>query len=401
MAHLIRGLSEAGTVDVVSADSTRGDTAPPDGLIARTIRVPWGPAVGPRSWVREWATARSDRRLPRRMLKGRLVPLSNAVADLLTDSTYDVVWFEHVDVWAATADIVAARCPNAVTICDFDNLENLALRARRSVGPAWSRPGGRPRTRADVGIAVRWITSRIADLDDERRFDRLQRRVAAAVDRVVVCSPLDVKRSRCPNAICVPNGFEVADRLAERIDGPRRPPTFTFIGLMSYGPNTDAVTWFAREVFPAVRAGTGAEFRIVGRRADAVAALAACDGVTVVGEVPSVAPELDRADVVVIPIRFGAGTRLKAVEAMAHRRPIAATTIGVEGLGLTAGIDVEIGDDAASLAACCRHLLDSDHWTSVADAAELQYRKCFEWSRIRAELASTVRELVESSSSTG
>lgn len=396
MANLVAGLAEAGDVDLISADQRGGTAADvPDALEVTSTVVRWAPPRSAAAWVPRWTAGAVRGTVPRRMLKGQLDPLRSAVSDALASTTYDLVWFEHVDVWAATADLVEHHQPTAARVCDFDNLENLLLRGRRRIPPAWPSSRGASAVVRRVATAGRWVISRLFDLDDERRFDRLQRHIASRVDRVVVCSPVDVERSGCPNAVCVPNGFEPTDGLAARLDGPRTPPTFVFVGLMSYQPNRDAAHWFARDVFPLVRDGTGAELRLVGRRPEALDGLERLDGVTVVGEVDSTTPELDRADIAVIPIRFGGGTRLKAVEAMAHGRPIAATSIGIEGLGLRDGFDVEVGDDAASLAAACRRLLDPQHHRTVAANAEATYRDRYEWSTIRSQVASMVGELVD------
>ena len=71
--------------------------------------------------------------------------------------------------------------------------------------------------------------------------------------------------------------------------------------------------------------------------------VAAADGVEVVGQVADLAPELRDAGAVVVPIRWGAGTRIKLIEAMAHRVPVISTTIGAEGLGLV-GLDPGLGE---------------------------------------------------------
>ena len=53
--------------------------------------------------------------------------------------------------------------------------------------------------------------------------------------------------------------------------------------------------------------------------------------VSVVGRVPDMAAELARADLVVVPVRYGSGTRVKILEAFAHRVPVVSTTVGSRG----------------------------------------------------------------------
>jgi glycosyltransferase involved in cell wall biosynthesis len=90
-----------------------------------------------------------------------------------------------------------------------------------------------------------------------------------------------------------------------------------------------------------------------------VRALGADPRVTVAADPPDVGPWYRSASVAVVPIRAGGGTRIKALEAFAHCRPVVATSVGARGLGL-AGSDGPIltADDAPGFSAACRRLLD-------------------------------------------
>ena len=98
-----------------------------------------------------------------------------------------------------------------------------------------------------------------------------------------------------------------------------------FTGAMDYWPNIDAVTWFASEMLPRLRAKWPTlRFHIVGRSpAPAVRALAG-EAVTVTGTVPDVRPYLQHAAVVVAPLRLARGIQNKILEAMAMGRPVVA-----------------------------------------------------------------------------
>src|SRR4029079_1444016 len=59
------------------------------------------------------------------------------------------------------------------------------------------------------------------------------------------------------------------------------------------------------------------------------------------------------AQVVVVPIQAGGGTRIKEIEALARRRPVVSTPLGVEGLDVVDGVHVLLGDDADAIARQC------------------------------------------------
>ncbi len=70
-----------------------------------------------------------------------------------------------------------------------------------------------------------------------------------------------------------------------------------FVGAMDYWANADAVSWFARHVFPQIRERIPeARFYIVGSRPlDAVSRLGKLPGITVTGAVKDIRPYLAHA----------------------------------------------------------------------------------------------------------
>ena len=126
-----------------------------------------------------------------------------------------------------------------------------------------------------------------------------------------------------------------------------------FTGAMDYWPNIDAVTWFAREVLPAVVAQRpDVRFYIVGMNpTPAVSALASDPHVRVTGKVPDVRPYLQHATVVVAPLRVARGVQNKVLEAMAMEQTVVATASCVAPLSEKARRAVVTADDAAGIAA--------------------------------------------------
>ena len=119
--------------------------------------------------------------------------------------------------------------------------------------------------------------------------------------------------------------------------------------------------------------------------------------VTVVGTVPAMEPELARADIAVVPIRYGSGTRLKILESFAHRVPVVSTTVGAEGLEVVDGVHLLLADDPDAFAAACQRLLtEPDLRKRLVDAAEMLYREQFERSAARDRIQALVREVAGS-----
>ena len=217
--------------------------------------------------------------------------------------TYDVVWFSK-----ATTFELLGRPHLGPTILDLDDLEDEKIKSRlAALGAGPTGPGISARLHDGVRRAQASLNA--------TRWSRFQHSVAQEVDRVVLCSELDAGRSGLLNVSVVPNGYEAPTH--PRDDQPvADPPSLLLAGSFCYPPNADAATFFVSDILPALTARTGTvTLRLVGEPNEAVTRLSQTPGVTVVGWVPVMDDELARADLVVVPLRFGSGTRVKILEA--------------------------------------------------------------------------------------
>lgn len=173
-------------------------------------------------------------------------------------------------------------------------------------------------------------------LNTLQTFVRYERRVAGVPYATVVVGEDDARWLRritgAHNTRVIPNGVAVGPRPEPDQESPR--PTVAFTGVMSYAPNVDAVTYFAKEVWPRIRTAVPeAVFLIVGREpAPEVVRLQGMDGVEVTGEVPDMAAALARAWVAVAPMRRGSGIKNKVLEAWAVGTPVVMTRLATNGL---------------------------------------------------------------------
>lgn len=389
LANMVLALADAGSVDLVTF---RFPGAPdPDPLPDARIRhLPFeaDPQLGRAEWLGPWL--RSG--LPRQALMGKYRTAAAAGPTVLGAGPYDVVYVSNLDTWIELRQVL----PAGPVIIDFDNLQHLLLRARWRRGPVVAGDASLGRRAASAG---RWAAASVFDVVDERRWARWQQEAARQVAAVTVCSELDVRRSGCVNAVAIPNGYELA--WTPRADRARVPsdPVLLFTGLLSYEPNADAVRWFAGEVLPRLRRQVPrARFRVVGRGSDTVADVARLPGVELVGEVRSMQRELERADLSVVPIRFGAGTRLKVTEALANHLPCVTTTVGAEGIDVVDGRHVLVADDAESFARSCGKLLgDAALRRRLTGAGAELYRTRYQWPVIRARLTRLARAVAAGS----
>lgn len=327
LASTLAGLSRVADVDLCCV-LPGTPPPPPDDLPVRRLMTPRRPSGY--AWARlpHWLLGRDPRAVA-------MVPWAGPARELHAglEQAYDLAW-----VLGAHTLLGLGRPPARRVVLDVDDVPYLLLEHKLA---------------ARAGTTAQ----RAADRVDAHRWRRLLPRVAARVDAVAVCSELDRSRLGLP-AHVVPNGYEPPARLPTRVR--RGPPVLVFVGGSDYGPNDDAAAHAAREVLPLVRRRLPeAELWVVGTLApgSSTAGLADLPGVRLLGHVPDVSAVLADADVAVVPVRYGGGTRIKVLEAWAHGVPVVSSTVGAEGLDTADGQQLLIADGAAAMAEACARVL--------------------------------------------
>jgi sugar transferase (PEP-CTERM/EpsH1 system associated) len=159
--------------------------------------------------------------------------------------------------------------------------------------------------------------------------------------------------------------------------------TLVFTGAMDYWANVDAVEWFARRVFPEIRAQLPeVEFHIVGARPTAVVvALASLPGITVTGSVPDVRPFLAHASLVVAPLRIARGIQNKVLEAMAMEKIAVVSPHAMAGIGARPGEELVVANGENEFASKILALLGNGSDPDMGGAARNCVLECYSWEK--------------------
>jgi glycosyltransferase involved in cell wall biosynthesis len=209
------------------------------------------------------------------------------------------------------------------------NCESLLKRRLADTAPAW------PRRRLYAAEA--------------RALEERERRWLAAFDHVVAVSEPERERfARLnPSTVVVPNGVAPApEPELPAAPAEREPLRLLFVGSLNYEPNRDGLEWFAHAVAPRVRERVRIEIEAVGPGARGPE----LPGVRYAGRLDDLGPAYERAHAAVVPLRAGAGSRLKVLEALARGVPLVSTALGVEGFELRDGEHALIADDPDGIA---------------------------------------------------
>jgi polysaccharide biosynthesis protein PslH len=252
----------------------------------------------------------------------------------------------------------------------------------------------------ELGLArrrrQRWFQSR-----DLAKARRMEQRALSEYDRCLVCSDADAAvldaadgGTASSRVSVVPNGVD----LSAFEPGPvPAEPRVLLPGTLDWSPNVDGAVWFCEEIWPQIRAAVPEATLILAGRSPVaeVLRLEQVPGVKVHPDVRSMVPFFQSARVVVVPLRVGTGTRIKALEAMAAARPVVGTTVGLEGLRAIDGTHLRVADDSDAITRDVIEVLTRDDVAqALGTAGRALVEERFGWDRIGADFVALVSEIL-------
>ncbi len=259
----------------------------------------------------------------------------------------------------------------------------------------------RPLTVLDQHNAVYLIPERLAEGEgnpakrallaiEARKMARFEVETCARFDRVAWVTEEDFEAvderaieagTRAPKSAVIPICTDPATEapVDRRADSRR----VTFLGGLHYPPNAQGVLWFAEHVFPLVLAqAPDAVLTVIGKQPPAGLHKLGFDArnLDVTGYAPDPKPYLAETAAFIVPLHSGGGMRVKILDAWTWGVPIVSTTIGAEGIGVSPGEDILIGDSAEAFAEMTIELLRDPHrGEQIARAGRLALESQYDW----------------------
>lgn len=230
------------------------------------------------------------------------------------------------------------------------------------------------------------IVKKIFALIEYRKFRKLEQKIWARFDCCIACSALDKKlmqeKSKDINAVVVNNGVESSyfNPDSYRIDK----DTLVYSGQIGWHPNEDAVIYFVKNIYPLIKKEKpSVKFLIVGDKpSERIKDLSKSDkSIIVTGFVQDVREYIGKANVFIVPLRIGAGTRIKILEALSMKKIIVTTSIGCEGLEVEDNRHLLIRDEPKDFSKAVLDILENkpDYQNLGEDGRKLIQEK-YDWN---------------------
>jgi polysaccharide biosynthesis protein PslH len=280
---------------------------------------------------------------------------------------------EHDLVWIHTIRLANAfrlsRLSNSVL--DLDDVQSCYWRQFARTTASWKQ--------ALIARRLVW------------QWQRRERQALARFSTLAVCSREDRAYLGNDSRIhVIPNGFDLptADRDRPDLDRPR----LGMIGSFAFPPNIDGLRWFLGDVWHHVKQSVpNAELRLIGAASESLAAAAGDASVTGLGYLEDPAREIGTWSAFIVPLRLGAGTRVKIAESFARGCATVSTSLGAFGYPVRDGEEILIADTALDFAEACRSLLvDTERRARLGRAGHAFFLANLSWDAIEPAVRAAV-----------
>lgn len=206
----------------------------------------------------------------------------------------------------------------------------------------------------------RRFAERQIDLHEQTRIPVYEKRILESGMTTLVCSEIDrahlLAAARQAHVGVVPHTVDTDEFVPRTRSGAELYGCFT--GTLKYFPNVDGLLWYYRDIHPLL-GNDSPRINVVGYGAgDALAEVQSDARFQFTGFVDRMADHLWTNDIYLCPLRIGAGVRNKLLEAFAAGMASVSTTLGYEGIGVTPGDHLLVGDRPEDFANAVRFLME-------------------------------------------
>lgn len=305
------------------------------------------------------------------MLKHRSIDFKQKLQEITQQNQFDII---QIETLFSVANFPHVNVP---TILDAHNIESDILRGNFKINKIGKKS--------------------ILNYLDYLKNQRFERQSVQEMHGCIAVSDVDLKRLNAMGSkrtMLLPNCVDL--NYYREQERKKFTPRIVFTGLMNWYPNVDAIDLFCKTAYNRLKEKIPEiEFYIVGRDpTQTILKYDSINGIKVTGKVADIRQFVADADICIVPLRMGGGTRLKVLEYFAMRKPVISTSIGVEGIDVVHEEHLIIEDDISKFPDKIAELLANKELQEkiVANSYKLVQDK-YSWDNYEEKLTELYKEI--------
>jgi glycosyltransferase involved in cell wall biosynthesis len=267
--------------------------------------------------------------------------------------------------------------------------------------PAYALPCIQVRERLDVKVILvehnveyERMRAQVKELTDHqyRKLKQLELDLCQQSDAVVCVSENDKQKLQKDGVAkdhlhVISHGVNLSDydvsanaEVRKTFSIPQDSPVLVYHGTFSYPPNLEAINIFSEQLLPRLHAkGLDCHVLAIGK---APPVKSPHPNIHFTGSVERLAPFLKSADIAVVPLTDGGGTRLKIIECFAASLPVISTSKGIEGIPVEPGKQAIVVDDWNDMCIQIAGLWHQQERRRALAKAGAEFVQDFDWGEI-------------------
>ena len=165
-----------------------------------------------------------------------------------------------------------------------------------------------------------------------------------------------------------------------------------FLGRLDWLPNKEGLVWFLKNVWPKVIQSRNDLHLTIAGSGDSgwMSHYSSLPHVSFLGKIQDIEQLYQQSCLVIVPIFYGSGTRVKIIEACRYGRPCLSTKLGAEGVGLENLDSYYCADDVESWVSCLVNL-QPELLKNIGDNAFNKTKSVFDHGVAREEFIKLLR----------
>lgn len=250
--------------------------------------------------------------------------------------------------------------------------------------------------RYELSKSAHSLVEKVGQIFESVKYHMLERKIDTYFDEILFISKEECmyflekfQDSNCKFTFMPPATMSFAEKVISETSN----NTMLYFGNMTLQNNFLSILWFVQEVLPLIcKAIPEVKLKIIGKMGadDAIKIENSSTNIELLGYVDDLRTEIENASLIVSPVLFGAGVKVKIIDALSYGQIVCATRKAVEGTDLEDGVHLIVEDNPKNLAAKCVDIMrNREKYLGMAESG-LKFVKRYHSVEYQSEILNNV-----------